>query len=238
MMKRTHSRLTSALIVVAAALILGTGAWLLLRAKSLDESRASVPDRSAALPNEEQASDRIADIVASPEYQALLAKKQRGESLGLEDIRPWLEIMKLQSELVKEPKLFKSKASPPSTADEKALWEWWNQKRYLDPTFRWHRPIQFYGKVVDSVGNPIEGATIKIVVEMLDGKQKITLASDRNGYFELPMQTGKSIYVGAYKESYISGEKSGGNFEYADFFSEFFHVPTKAQPVQFTLDKE
>lgn len=135
-----------------------------------------------------------------------------------------------------EPTLFRSLANPPLTAGEKAMWDWWHQERQLDPTFRWRRKIQFYGIVVDPSGKPVDGANVTVIVEELDGKKRFELLSDQLGCFELPMQTGKSIYVAAYKKGYVSGQASGGNFEYADFFSPFFHVPSKNSPVILSLE--
>jgi hypothetical protein len=139
---------------------------------------------------------------------------------------------------VPKPKLFKSTVYPPKTADEQAMWEWWNYIRKVDPDFEWKTPIEFYGKVVDQNNAPVDGALVDLSWSPLGGRpneSKLTTGAD--GSFLFSGVQGKGLTVTVYKENHVGRPKSRASFEYAAFFDSYFHVPDPADPVVFQLWK-
>jgi len=76
--------------------------------------------------------------------------------------------------------------------------------------------IDFYGKVLDQQGEPVEGAKIKIAAA--DGYWKngtdFFRTSDANGLFSIKGIKGAGIYVSVEKSGYHRTEKSKGRFGY------------------------
>ena len=138
-----------------------------------------------------------------------------------------------------KPRLFKARGYPPRTPEEKAMWDWWNYMEKTDKKFQWKTPIEFYGKVVDQDGNPIQGATIECNwAAMHDQPNKRTLSSGPDGQFTLTGVQGKVLSVNVFKSGYHFGKESQGAFEYAAFFEPHFHVPDPNNPIIFRLRKE
>jgi hypothetical protein len=115
-------------------------------------------------------------------------------------------------------------------------------------------PINFWGKVVDQNGAPIEGATAKISVtgKLFDEDEdnpKIVVLSDASGLFSLTGKTGLGISVWVSKDGYysISGQADASlnyflksknpliSFNRAGTNVPF---PTEQQPTIFTLTKK
>jgi hypothetical protein len=137
-------------------------------------------------------------------------------------------------------RLFKSTNYPPQTAEEKAMWEWWDTMDKADSDFQWKMPIEFYGKVIDQFGQPVERAKVVLNWTTVIGRvpdPKKTIFTDLNGCFELRGIQGKVLLVDVSKEGYDFNEKSQGDFEYAAFYRENFHVPDPNNPVIFRLQK-
>jgi hypothetical protein len=67
------------------------------------------------------------------------------------------------------PRLFRSTNYPPRTAEEKALWDWYNDISAKDPSFEWKMSIEFYGKVVDQDGKPLEGIRVEYMWSSTNG---------------------------------------------------------------------
>ena len=95
-------------------------------------------------------------------------------------------------------RLFKATNYPPRTADEKALWDWWDAMDKLDPDFQWKMPIEFYGKVVDQFDQPVAGAEVELnwttVVGPIPDPKRI-IFTDANGRFEVTGIQGKSLWI-------------------------------------------
>jgi hypothetical protein len=137
-------------------------------------------------------------------------------------------------------RLFKSTNYPPQTAEEKALWDWWDTHIKSEPDFRWKMPIEFYGKVVDQFGEPVANAEVVLNWTTVIGPipdPKITIHSSADGRFEIKDIQGKGITVFVYRKGYNLTDEWTKNFEYADFFHEDFHVPDPNNPAVFRLHK-
>jgi len=137
-------------------------------------------------------------------------------------------------------RLFKSTNYPPQTAEEKAMWEWWDAMDKADPEFQWKMPIEFYGKVVDQFGQPVVNAEVvlnwtTVIGPIPDPKKRIFTGPD--GKFEITGIQGNGISVDILKEGYDRTVNSQGDFEYASFFQDNFHVPDPNNPVVFRLQK-
>ena len=135
------------------------------------------------------------------------------------------------------PRFFKSKRYPPETAEEKAMWEWWNTMSKLDSNFEWKMPIEFFGRVVDQFGAPVAGATVDMQWSVVGGTDNRKMFSEADGTFSLSGVHGKGITVSISKEGYWYTRDSARSFEYAEFFDDRFHTPDKAHPVVFRLQK-
>jgi hypothetical protein len=139
-----------------------------------------------------------------------------------------------------EPHLFKSTNYPPVTAEEKAMWTWWDKMQKADPDFEWKRRIEFYGKVLDQFGQPVAGADVKLswttVIGPIPDPVK-TISTDTNGNFAVTGIRGKGIGIFVSKVGYDSTPDWAQSFEYADFFHDNFHVPDSNNPVLFHLYK-
>lgn len=135
------------------------------------------------------------------------------------------------------PRLFKSTRYPPETPEEKAMWEWWNTMMKLDPAFEWKTPIEFYGKVVDQFGEQVPGATVDISWTMVNGSRTTQRVTDSAGLFEFTREKGKHMSVFVSKDGYLPTRESKGGYEYAAFHEPQFHVPDKAAPVVFRLQR-
>lgn len=109
---------------------------------------------------------------------------------------------------------------------------------HKDPSLEWRFPINFWGKVIDETGQPIEGATISFQWNDLSAKgtSEKEMKSDGNGLFALTGQTGKGLSVHVEKRGYYQpSDEYISSFEYADP-SKRFH-PDAARPVVFVLTK-
>jgi len=137
-------------------------------------------------------------------------------------------------------RLFKSTNYPPQTAEEKAMWEWWDAMDKADPDFQWKMPIEFYGKVVDQFNQPVDGATVvlnwtTVIGFVPDPKTNIFTRSD--GRFDVNGINGKRLWIAVSKEGYLPSTNSVASFEYASFYENNFYVPDRNNPVLFHLHK-
>ena len=115
-----------------------------------------------------------------------------------------------------------------------------------------HSPINFWGKVVDQNGNPIEGvtATFSLTSDMFsEDNPKTVVLSDANGRFSLTEKTGLGISVWVTKDGYysISGEADASLNYFQKSKNPLFSFrrggtnepfPTEQQPTIFTLTKK
>jgi hypothetical protein len=141
---------------------------------------------------------------------------------------------------IPRPRLFKATRYPPETSEEQAMWNWWNAMDKMDPNFQWKMPIEFFGRVIDQLGEPVEGATVTLGWTTVVGPvpdPEITVLSGPNGGFELIGARGKRLVVRIFKEGYLPTRESWGSFEYAAFSDERFNVPDRRKPVVFRLQK-
>ncbi|MCU0772485.1 MAG: carboxypeptidase-like regulatory domain-containing protein [Verrucomicrobia bacterium] len=109
-----------------------------------------------------------------------------------------------------------------------------------DITFDWKQPINFYGKVVDEDGVPLEGATASFEWTTLSatGTANAVRTSDAQGLFALEGETGKRLSIQVGKEGYYSPAFARlASYEYASPFEGRF-VPDPRRPVVFTLRKK
>jgi hypothetical protein len=129
---------------------------------------------------------------------------------------------------------------PPRTSDPEELRKWWETMRQRDRRFEWKMPIEFYGRVIDDQGQPIEGAKIRFQWTDLSphGTSESTTLSNTEGLFHLLGATGKNLGVQVRKEGYkhyYLGTQFA--FEYAAYFEKSFHTPDRNNPVIFRLRK-
>jgi hypothetical protein len=135
------------------------------------------------------------------------------------------------------PQLFKSTGYPPQSPAEKAMWEWWQAMEKTDSKFEWKMPIEFYGRVVDQFGAPVNEATVNLEWTVIGGTSKQSIKTAFDGGFSLQGARGKLLGVNIVKIGYIHTRDSIKSFEYAAFFQDNFHVPDPAHPVVFRLQK-
>jgi hypothetical protein len=136
--------------------------------------------------------------------------------------------------------LYKSTNYPPTTPEEKAMWNWWQTMEKVDPDFQWKMPIAFYGKVVDQFDAPVVGAEAVLNWTTVIGPvpdPKKSIYSDASGQFSITNIQGKGISIAVYKRGYDRTRDSFQDFEYASFYEENFHVPDPSHPVLFHLHK-
>jgi hypothetical protein len=136
-----------------------------------------------------------------------------------------------------EPKFFRATGYPPSTQDEKAMWDYWWNIRKVNPDWEWERPIAFYGKVVDQNDQPIDGAKIWMGWTAVGATPERTILSEVDGTFQIAGIKGKRLVVRVQKAGYHDGPTSAGDFEYAGFWESIFHIPDMNNPVIFRLRK-
>lgn len=98
--------------------------------------------------------------------------------------------------------------------------------------------IRFYGRVVDEVGKPIEGANVKIMVADVpfSAGKRFNLTTDAAGLFSLTNAQGASLAVNVSKEGYASLDKSRGLFQVGELQSaDDPKMPTAESPAIFVL---
>lgn len=114
---------------------------------------------------------------------------------------------------------------------EDSMQEWWQKI---------HRPIEFYGKVVDQNEAPVEGACVSYIWTQFhpESSFKSNTITDNNGLFSLTGITGSGLNVYVGKTGYYEVKRSNNNhFEYSiDAGSEPFR-PDLSNPVVFHLKK-
>ena len=129
---------------------------------------------------------------------------------------------------------------PPRTTDKEELHHWWLEMSKLDKNFEWKMPINFYGKVVDEEGVPVEGADISFqwTNYSTTGSAEYRTQSDAQGLFQLSGVTGKRLGVSVrkkgYQHYYVGNRFS---FEYAAYFEPEWYVPDASHPVIFKMHK-
>ncbi|MDD5201252.1 MAG: hypothetical protein PHC88_15785 [Terrimicrobiaceae bacterium] len=119
-------------------------------------------------------------------------------------------------------------------------WEWWKRMEEIDPKFDWKMPINFYGKVIDQTGQPVQGAKVRFQwtdMSAAGTTEKIT-ESDARGMFSLANQRGKRLGVYVSKEGYHAMHEGKGSFEYAAFSDPEYIEPDLNNPVIFQLLKK
>jgi hypothetical protein len=124
---------------------------------------------------------------------------------------------------------------------------WWNSperqraKLIVESRKAWTTPIQFFGKVVDEHGNPVEGATVRFQVTDLSatGVSEYHTKSDIAGLFTLTNVTGKHLGVFVSREGYYTSKTNRTAFEYAAGGGQHgIFVPDSQHPVVFQLRKQ
>jgi len=99
--------------------------------------------------------------------------------------------------------------------------------------------VNFYGKVVDETGSPVEGASIRYSVpsnlaEIGKGTVQGPI-SDSSGLFSITGKTGAGITVFASHPNYYSSDQSSGQFKY---FENTEKNPSSYKPAIFVLRKK
>ncbi|PWU15467.1 MAG: hypothetical protein C5B50_15315 [Verrucomicrobia bacterium] len=99
----------------------------------------------------------------------------------------------------------------------------------------WRTPIEFYGRVVDEVGNPIQGAQIKFTCNDLstNGTSSYSADSDGQGSFSISGIKGKLLTARVSKSGYYTSRSDNDSFYYAGQDVNF--VPDANRPVVFHL---
>ena len=103
-----------------------------------------------------------------------------------------------------------------------------------------HRPIEFYGKVIDQYGQPVAGTevqgTLAIRTPSNSGVEKHKTVTDGNGNFQFKGLEGEAIGMWPIKGGYeFSGQDS--NFVYSLFYGDRVHKPDPNNPVIFKMWK-
>lgn len=102
----------------------------------------------------------------------------------------------------------------------------------------WQHPIEFYGKVLDENGNPVEGVNIRFqwadMTENVDSNTAAT-ESDAAGLFSLHGKFGRSLDVWVAKEGYYAPHEGYKGFLYA--IGNDLYSPDIANPFIFKLRK-
>lgn len=114
---------------------------------------------------------------------------------------------------------------------EKALNAWSNQV---------HRPIEFYGKVIDERGGPIEGANIAFMWGQFlpESSFETNTTSDTAGLFSLTNVKGAFLDVRIEKEGYYASKTNQTRFQYWAVAGSDPFQPDKNNPKLFLLHKK
>jgi len=109
-----------------------------------------------------------------------------------------------------------------------------------DSKFEWKMPINFYGKVIDQTGQPVQGAKIRFQWTDMSsaGTTEKFVETDAQGIFSLQNEKGKNLGVYVSKDGYNAIGHGRGNFEYAAFFEPNYIEPDSSSPVVFHLVKK
>jgi len=185
----------------------------------------------------QQLQSQLEELAKSQQYRDMIGRQDRGEQMTKEDLALIMKAVDIKGRMIKQPDIEKNTTYPPDDAKTQAMWEWWRKMKDAGPNFQYKRPIEFYGMVVDDVGDPIQGATVGVSIAGPDGDKRIRLESDGAGRFKIQNQNGKRIRVGVGKRGYSSSSQSAGYFEFAEFFAETFHEPDPNTPVVFVLPR-
>ncbi len=100
----------------------------------------------------------------------------------------------------------------------------------------WRAPIEFYGRVVDETGNPIEDAKVAFGWNNLSGSLSREGQSDSQGLFSLQGEQGKFLSVKVSKKGFYEYKPQGEGFFYAGRNENF--VPDANNPIVFRLHKK
>ena len=98
-------------------------------------------------------------------------------------------------------------------------------------------PIEFYGKVIDQIGQPIEGAKVHYSAadQYFGGSSKYEGVSDRRGLFSISGIKGAGLYVSVSKDGYQGTKRSGDSFGYG--VPSGRPAPSQGEPAIFVLRK-
>lgn len=99
-------------------------------------------------------------------------------------------------------------------------------------------PIQFFGKVVDESGKPIEGALVKVMVADVpfSAGKSFDFTTGAEGDFALTNAHGASVAVSVAKEGYASLDKSRGMFRVGELQNAADpKMPAPGNPAVFVL---
>ncbi len=116
-------------------------------------------------------------------------------------------------------------------------WEEWRRRRSTDPKFEWKMPINFYGRVIDQNGQPVQGAKVRLQwtdMSAAGTTEKFT-ETDVQGMFSLTNEKGKRLSVFVAKDGYRAVKRGRASFEYAAFFEPNYIEPDPNNPVIFEL---
>jgi len=120
-------------------------------------------------------------------------------------------------------------------------WSERTRKLKVDPQYEWKTPIEFYGKVVDQDGQPVEEATADVIWTDISasGSSHMKVKSDTAGLFAITGIRGKHMTVQVNKAGYYRQlTDARTSFEFAGFWEPTYHVPDEAKPVVFRLRKK
>jgi len=117
------------------------------------------------------------------------------------------------------------------------------EQKAADPLYDFKRPINFYGKVVDEVGNPVPEAEAHFEWNALGESEQIQrtktdIKSDSGGLFSLVGKRGNPLSVTVSKDGYYTSPAENlRSFQYAVPYEGLF-LPDPANPVVFHLQRK
>jgi hypothetical protein len=113
-----------------------------------------------------------------------------------------------------------------------------SNKLYQQEQTEWHKPIYFYGKVVDENSNAVSGAHIRLQWRAFPDEEASTamIESDAEGLFKLEGKTGRSLIVSVEKPGYFNSRQDKTSFLYS--LGPDIYTAQQWNPVIFHLQKK
>lgn len=128
-----------------------------------------------------------------------------------------------------------SESSRPALSEADAL-----EAIRRDPEWRWRRPIDFWGVVLDQQGHPVSGARVDLswTDRSPAGNSSETRTTDPSGRVHLNGKTGAVLTVRASSDGFHNTRDSHRILNYAEPWDPQFHRPDPDRPVVLRLRRK